>query len=197
MRTFSVIREMAQDIGKSSYSPLKQKEYRQNEYDTTRKYPKYTYQIDHPDISIHSMSRGNVTNISTNDNKTKETVHHAILERNPYDLKFDHDVQNIVERHNTDKLPHQHAVDVMMHHVNKSGIPLVSSKAQYQAGHKMWGRMADRALKSGMHVYYHDGKDLTKTTEDNLKDHLDKSFGIGKEYQDRYMVISKHPIDNQ
>jgi len=196
MKTFNQLREMARNIGNSSYSPLRNKNEREKEFNNTKDHPLHSFRVDQPSIKVHSLTNNNTTKITTNDHANHETLHRTIIEHKKPDdrLKFEHDTQNVVERHSTNKLPKHYASSIAIHHVNNSNKPLVSNSSQYLAGHKMWRHLVNHALNNNLHVYHHDGKVLHKTNNTNMNNHLENSFGKEPEFEHKHMIISKNPI---
>lgn len=149
-------------------------------------------------LSLHKKIDGNRITISTHDDKKKEVVHHSlILEKDKsasFPFKHHEQVEVARERDNPD-IPKNHATDVIYNHVTNNNLSLKSSEQQYTQGPKMWCRLVDKALKDKHHVYHWDGTKLHKTTEENKKEHLEKSIGVDDSFANKHMIISKNKLD--
>lgn len=199
MKTYKqFIGEMAQDIG-SPYSIVNSDIHaRKHNYNLTHNDPEHTYQVGVPGIKVHTKTHGNNIHISTNDHDEKQLIHRSIIKRhNAHEnsLPFDHDTQSEVDRVKGGKLPIGHAKDIIYHHMKNSGVPLVSSKEQFTTGHNMWKDLVHKALDAGHHVYHFDGKQIHKTTKENVHNHLKNSFGKDEKFKNQHMIVSKKPLD--
>jgi len=185
---------MARDVGKVSTFVLKKEIGRKGEFRNSKDNPK-----DHDlgdDIHVHKSSYRNTTIYHTNDHKSRQTLHISEIKHNKptKELPFEHIKQDRTERAKTDRLPKKYAQDFIYNHFKSQKHPLVSSESQFHAGHHMWRQLAHRALKDKKHVYYHDGEKLHKSNASNIDHHLDSSFGEGKGFEHKHMIISHHKL---
>jgi len=199
MKTYKqFIGEMSQDIG-SPYSIVNSDiNTRKHNYKLTHNDPEHPYQVDVPGVKIHTKTHGTNIHISTNDHVEKQLIHRAVIKHhNAHEnsLPFEHNTQSEVDRVKGGKLPRGHAKAVIYHHMEHSGLPLVTSKEQFTTGHDMWRDLTHKALDDGHHVYHFDGKRLHKTNNDNIHKHLKNSFGKDEKFKNRHMIISKKPLD--
>lgn len=135
------------------------------------------------------------TEYSTLDDNLEETTHTSFIKhrKSGYrNIPFDHDEQLSV---NSVKGKHKNqAVNVMLHHVQHSGKPLVSSEIQSDQGHKMWKNFMSSALNNGHHVYYHEHSGFTKLNKDNYESFHRKYFGDTLKHENTNIIVSKDPI---
>ncbi|MDD4242718.1 MAG: hypothetical protein PHG08_00260 [Bacilli bacterium] len=132
----------------------------------------------------------------TNDHEKKETLHISeIVKKLPTrQLPFEHEEQIAAHKYPNEDLPKGYGTNVVYNHFKNSKLPLKSSDIQYQGGHKMWERLAHRAMDEGHHVYYHDSKELIKSTPETIDDHLQKYYGKYPENKNKHMIISKKEL---
>ena len=197
------LNEMAQDLGPAKANKFVSPDYREIMYDNTEGYKHHSHPVkDNKDIELLSKTENSgangekVTKYITNDNKGKETLHRSdIVTREPTKaLPFKHDEQTVVARASGGKLPKGYAEDVTYKHFENSEHPLRSSDMQYTAGHNMWKNLVHKALADGHHVYHHNGKRLIETDKGNAEEHLAGSFGVGSEFKNKHMILSKSEL---
>jgi hypothetical protein len=205
------IEEMARNIGDSSYSPIKSnKDVRMQYYKQSILYKHHSYPIaGNKEIEIkHGLDHDGNEVYHTNDNTKKETIHRSVIKTHAptKKLKFEHQEQKEADRTPDDILPKEYVTNLIYDHFKKSEHPLRSSDSQYLHGHKMWRKLAHKALDDKHHVYYFDGKMLHKSNNDNINSHLDSSFGKSDiirgvppkiNYEHRHIILSKKLLGDE
>ncbi|MDD4242719.1 MAG: hypothetical protein PHG08_00265 [Bacilli bacterium] len=201
MKTFKTFMNEMATIVSNLYNELDDEDgkVRKNLYEKSKN--NYVEKTMPNNITLHhnmEIKGGRVyTNYHTNDNNKKETIHYAtIIKKNKSkDLPFDHEEQiEVRKQSNNSNLPKGHATDVIYNHFKNGELPLKSSLSQTQQGHKMWERLAHRAMDEGHHVYHHNGTELIKSTPKTIDNHLKSSFGDDVEYSHKHMIISKKEL---
>lgn len=206
MKTFkNFLNEMARRMN-GSYPVLDDKESRQMYYNEA----KNPIHVSYPDpknkkIELQShMGRDEETNnqmtvYHTNDHAKKETIHLSEIYRKPptKQLPFEHEEQSAVHKYSGGGLPKGYATDITYKHFKESKYPLKSSDLQYEGGHKMWQKMSHKAMDEGHHVYYHNGKELIKSTPETLDKHLNDYYGKYPENTKKHMIISKTELGEE
>lgn len=192
----SFLNEMAKDLG-SSYSFLKDPQYRKVLFDHSKDHKIVDSLSDN--IKIHTHIDGDNIHYNTNDHAKQETLHRSVISKKSAtkELPFDHQEQNEVDRIKDDSLPKNYAADFIYNHFKHSHLPLKSSDTQYTKGRDLWVKLANRALADDYHVYYHDGKQLHKSTKDNIDKHLNSYFGPTTEFESKHMILSKQLLENK
>ena len=178
------------DVG----SGLANSMHRKDIYAKTRHLPVHMKINDH--VSVHKETTKTGIDYHTLDHKTGECIHQSIIHRS--NQPFDCEVQTSADKYEHKSLPKGYATDFVYGHFKTSDMPLRSDNTQSAAGHSMWKRLVDKALNDGHHVYYHDGKQLHKTTHQNKEQHLHSYFGdhYDEYHYHRHMILSKKDLHN-
>lgn len=145
--------------------------------------------------NVHVKRSPTSTEYVTLDHSKEEAIHHSLIKHRKYgyrNIPFDHDEQISVNSMK-DSSPGQ-SVKVMLHHVETSGKPIVSSEIQSNQGHKMWKTFAETAMNKGHHVYYHDHNGLVKLNHENLDHYHKKYFGDALRNEETNMIVSKKEL---
>ena len=145
--------------------------------------------------NVHVKRTQSSTEYATLDHNKEEATHHSLIKhrKSGYrNIPFDHDEQISVNSMKGSN-PGQ-SVRIMMHHLESSDVPIVSSEIQSDQGHKMWKSFAESALNKGHHVYYHDHNGLIQLNHDNLNHYHKKYFGDALKNEETNMVVSKKAI---
>ncbi len=203
MKTFQqFIAEMALNIGDAKETPLDTKKGRKDFYNISSPMVHHKYVTPDRNIEVQKHtsrivggdnSGDDVTEYHTNDHTSKETLHRSsIISHAPTkQLPFKHDEQTETYRENNNKLPKGYGTDFIYNHFQNSEHPLRSSDQQYSGGHKMWKKLAHKALDDGHKVYYHNGKELINSDKSNVDAHLNDYFGNNYNHENRHIILSK------
>jgi hypothetical protein len=140
-------------------------------------------------VKVHRDEYKGTTEYHTLDHDKQETLHYCSIKKTHSPIPCE--VQTGVVKHGD--LPKHHATNVIYDHFKQSNLPLKTDKTQSDSAHGMWKRLTKRALDDGHHVYYHDGKSLTKLDHSNLNDHLDKYFEDDID-SDKHIILSKDTL---
>lgn len=199
MKSFiTFMSEMAKDIGEKSYNPLDKEEKRKEFYNRSRDDSEHKFPSMDNNVTLQRRVKIDYngekqTEYHVNDHDKKEATFRSVIvtHRPTQELPFKHDEQIAIDRQTGVDLPRGFGRDVIYNHFENSEHPLRSSDIQFHAGHKMWHDIAHRALADGHHVYFHDGRKLYKSNEQNLDKHLAASFGKHDDYTNKHIILSK------
>ena len=194
--------EMAQQVGKDEHLSMLtvSPKWRHSSYKALKNDRATPANVGIEDVNLHhgvekDENGKHVDRYAILDHGTKETLtYQRFVKHNPGDngIHFPHYEQEATDRMAGGRLPNGMNRAVAFRHLKTTGVPLVSSASQSESGHKMWRKMVTQAVSKGTHhVYYHDGKDLHKTTADNMEDHLNSYYGNTPEHANRKMILSK------
>ena len=173
------------------------KNFNKKQFEATKYLPTIENHLQPINCKTHIYKDGNNTEYYTNNHKTKENLHRAYyLLNEPSDqVKVPHIQQWKVDRNpDTNKLPKGYATDFAYERFKEQEHPFVTSNYQYEAGHRLWRRLADKALSDNHNVYYHDGKKLHKSDNKKIENHFHDSYGNQAKHIHSKMIISKRPL---
>lgn len=194
------LREMARDIGESSFSAINNKEgYSELKYEQTKLLPVYKKISDDIIAHIDKQPDGNVK-IYTNDHKNKKTIHLTHINFEPKSKLFPDGLirQDLVDRTNKNEyIPKNYATNTIYDYWKSQNIPLRTSDTQYHAGHHMWEKLVDMALNDDKFVYRKDRNSdyLIKIDHGNKKEELENTFGRGSDFQNDHIILSHSKLD--
>jgi hypothetical protein len=200
MKTFKqFMAEMVDNIGIHEPNVVHNEKNQNTKYHETKSWPIAHNVTDH--IKLHKLDADYGTRYVTNDHNKQKTIHVSNFNKNAPTSKipFAHEEQLDVEKDKHSDLPRGYVTDMVYNHFKHSALPLRSSSTQSEDGHKMWRKLTKKALDDNHHVYYIDGKGITKSDSSNIDDHLDKYFNKDEDYDmddpdkysNRHMILSK------
>lgn len=142
--------------------------------------------------NVHVLKSGTRTEYATLDHDHEEATHHSLIKHRPAghrNIPFEHDEQVSV---NSIKNKHPgRSLEIMLHHVEHSGYPLVSSNIQSYQGHALWKKFVQQSLTNRYHCYYNEHGNLHEIDDTNIDMYHKRYFGDALKHEETNLVVSK------